>query len=233
MAESTGGKKPPQKVSAKAQASPPPQGSMLDEAAATQMLRQSWTRERASFLSRVGIVSMVLNAVLAAVIGFLAMRPVDHLYFWTSPDGTIRPLVALSEPVLSASERSQWVTQAVTNAFALDFTNFRAQLQGSRVNFTAEGHDGFLKALQSSGIMASIIQYKYIMSAVPKAAPVQVTSGRLPDGRFAWQYELPILLTFQASDKANTQEMTLQVVVVRVKETENPQGMAVARFQAK
>ena len=176
---------------------------------------------------------MILNAVFVLVIGFLAMRPVDHLYFWTNGDGAIHPLVALGEPVLSASERSLWVTQAMTGAFALDFTNYRAQIQGSRINFTTEGHDGFLKALQSSGIMASVIQYKYIMSAVPKAAPVQIASGRLPDGRFTWQYEMPVLLTFQASDKTNTQEMTLQIAVVRVKETDNPQGMAIARFQAK
>ena len=233
MTEAVIGKKLSPKPQTKAPPSPPPQGSMLEEAAATQMLRQSWTRERATFLSRVAILSMGLNAIMVVVIGFLAIRPIDHLYFWTNSDGTIHPLVALSEPVLSASERSLWVTQTITSALSMDFTNFRAQLQSSRANFTSEGHDGFLKALQSSGIMASIIQYKYIMSAVPKAAPLLVAGERLPDGRFAWQYELPVLLTFQASDKTNAQEMTLQIVVVRVKETENPKGMAIARFQAK
>ena len=213
--------------------SPPGHESMLDEAMATNMVRNAYTRERAVFLMRTIIVSITLNAVLAMVIAFLAARPIPHLYFWTDGNGTIKPLVALGEPVLSESERTIWVTQAVVQAFTMDFANYRGQLQANRINFTPEGFEAFTKAIQESGIQSSIVNFKYLLSAVPTASPVQVAAGRLPSGVYAWQYEIPMLLTYQATDRNNTQAINLQVVVVRVPETQNPRGMAIARFQSK
>ena len=206
---------------------------MLDEALATQMLRAPNTLERATFLMRMCTCSMAVNIVFAFIIVIMAVRPVDHLYFWTTGDGTIRPLVPLTEPVLSDSERAIWITQSVTEALAMDFTNFRTQLQKNRTNFTVEGFEAFNNALQNSGIMGSVISYKYVLSAVPTAAPVQVAQGNLPDGRFAWQYQLPLMLTYQSSERQNTQAMSLQLVVVRVKQTDNARGMAISRFEAR
>lgn len=227
--------KPPVKVTPRSEKLeiPPQHGDMLDEAVSTQFLRHAWTRERAAFLQRMGLGSMVMNLVLVVVLCLMALRPVDSLYFWTDGNGTIRPLIPLNEPVLSDSERANWVTQAVTQSFGMDFTNFRSQMQAFRPNFTPEGFEAFARALQDSSILPSIITNKYILSAVPRAAPLELRRGTLPDGRFSWQYQMPVLLTYQASSQSTTQEVVIEIVVVRVREVDNPRGMAIARFQAR
>ena len=222
------------KTTVKNELNPPPNnGSMLDEAMATSMVRTSYTRERAVYLMRMNIISMGVNVFFALIIAFLVAKPIPSYFFWTDGNGTIKPLVPLSEATMSESERTLWVTKAVTQAFTMDFANYRGQLQANRVNFTNEGFAAFVKALGESGIQSSVVSYKYLLSAVPTASPTQVADGRLPNGVYGWQYEVPVLLTYQATDKNNTQSLSLSIVVVRVPETQNPNGMAIARFSSK
>ncbi len=207
---------------------------MLDEALATRLVQSSYTRERAYFLMRVAVASLSLNLVLGAALGFVALRPPENRYFLSNPDGTMRPLVALNQPVLSDAERGLWVVQAVTESMTFDFTNFRSQLQRSRQFFTPDGFEAFNNALTESGILSSVNRFKYVVSAVPTGAPVQVRGGNLPgSGLYAWEYQIPLLLTYTASDRTNNQNITVSVMVVRMRETENPRGLGIARFEAR
>jgi intracellular multiplication protein IcmL len=205
---------------------------MLDEAIATQFMRHAWSRERAYFLMRVAVASVALNLLLGTALTYMATRPPEFRYFLANPDGTIRPLIALNQPVLSDAERGLWVTQAVTEALSFDFTNFRVQLERARQFFTPDGFNAFNEALVRADILSSVNRFKYVLNAVPKGAPVQLQAGNLPDGRFAWQYEIPVLLTFQASDRRNDMDILVRVMVVRTREVDNPRGLGIARFEA-
>lgn len=205
---------------------------MADDIFALCMLRDASVRKDMILTMKTCVVSLGLNIILLAMLCFVALKPTSELYYWTTGDGTVHPLNALNDPVISERERERWLSRAITNTFDMDFSNYKSRIQSNRENFTEEGFKALTEAMESSGLIKSLVNYKYRLSAVPSAVPIQVKDGLLPDTtRQAWQYQLPMLLTYEAPDnKKITQNIVVEVAIIRVRESENPRGMAMARF---
>lgn len=219
----------PAKAAAKAGAAPVLRHA--DEAVASILARDAYVRERHVFLQRVIVALAAVCVAQGAANYYLATRPVLMRYFITDDSGRIKEMQALSAPVNTLSDVSNWLTDAVTKAYTFSFANYRAELSAARVNFTGEGWKGFEKALNDSGNLRAVIDNKYVTTAVPTGAAVLVSDG-LINGRYAYKFQIPILVTYQSASQKTTQNLMVTAIVVRQPETEQVRGLGIASLIA-
>ena len=114
---------------------------MADDAIAAVMLRNSFYRDGQRKMITILIFSVIVNFILAGLLGYIITHPPEPRYFATSISGKITPIVALNAPNQSDSAVLQWANQAAIAAFSYNFVNYRSELVASSGFFTAEGWD--------------------------------------------------------------------------------------------
>ena len=226
------GEKPGDKKTSAAKASPaasdlnvPPR--LQDQAFATSLIANAYTRERATFLMRTIVVLGVCLSASVSLNLVLATKPQEFRYIWTDAEGRLREITLLNEPSLSDVEVANWVAQAISEAYSMDFANFRAQQLNAQKNFTPAGWREFQAALERSNTLQSVRANNYVLTAVPTGAPVIEKRGVI-SGRFAWLLRFPITVTFQSSQQKQSASYTLEVLVVRMAPNEHPRGIGIA-----
>lgn len=179
-------------------------------------------------------LSQWLNLALAGALvlsagahSWRALHPPQPEYFATTADGRLIPLVPISEPYVAQETLLAWVTEAVTQAYTLDYVHYRKQLTAMRPNFSDEGFKHHLQALEAAGTLEAIIKRRLVSQVVPTAPPVVVNQGVLAD-RYAWKIEMKLGLSYQgASSQSTPQALVAEVLVVRMPTHEVPRGLAV------
>lgn len=203
--------------------------SHQDMAAGTILARNALSREKYLFLVRVTMLISIVLVISVLVNLYLGIRPVEYRYFVTDPSGGIREIQTLNRPIQSQELVLNWATRSITKAYSMNFANYSQQLKDIEPSFNAAGWRGFQEALKSTGYLDKMLANQYSTSAVPKSAPVVVAQGEY-QGVWAWRLQLPILVSYKSASVSQTQEVTVDVVVVRRPETENPSGLAIAQI---
>jgi len=202
-----------------------------DEAVATILAREAYTRERHYLLIRVIMGLLVVIFLQAGANIYMAARPPKNSYFATDRDGRIQPLTPIDRPISSLTDLTTWVANSVVQAYTFDFANWRTQMSAAQTNFTPAGWRGFENALKDSGLLATVLERHYVTTAVPTSAPVLINQG-LVQGRYAWKLSMPLLVTYQSSERTVPQNLMVEIVVVRQPETEHPRGLGIAQLIA-
>lgn len=203
-----------------------------DEAVATELARNAYSRERYEFLLKTlfGLIMALVLSIGANI--YFGTREPQFRYFATDPDGNIRQLDPQQQPIQSSHEVLNWASTAITRAFTMSFANYRQELDGAKFDFTEPGWRGFEQALSARGVMDSIINNKYVTSVTPTAAPVIVAQGFV-NNSYAWKIELPILVTYESASTRTSQSMLVEATVVRRPPQEHPRGLGIAQIIAK
>lgn len=203
--------------------------SHTEMAAGTQLARDALSRERHLLNLRVTllIAGLLLISVLCNV--YLGLRPIEYRYFVTDPSGRVTEIQAINRPIQSQEMVLNWATQSITKAYSMNFANYAQQLKDIEPNFNEAGWRGYQEALKTSGYLEKMLSNQYSTSAVPKSAPVVVAQGDL-NGVWAWRLQIPIIVSYKSASVSQTQEITVDAVVVRRPETENPSGLAIAQI---
>lgn len=205
----------------------------VDSAVATELVRNAYTRERHYFLMRI-IMGLSGYAVLSLiVIAILAHKPPEYKYFSTGCDGRIKDLVALNAPVGSMEDMTNWVSNAVAQAYTFDFQNYREEFMRSKDNFTPEGWSAFHQGMTTdSKLLQSVIDNQYISTAVENGTTVLVGQGVNDAGVYTWRFQMPLLVTYQRGAKNVSQNLMVTVVVERQNQLKNPRGIGIAQIIA-
>ncbi|MES2212278.1 MAG: type IVB secretion system apparatus protein IcmL/DotI [Pseudomonadota bacterium] len=181
---------------------------------------------------RMMTLTLWLLLLAFALMGFIyfqqATRPTPK-YFATTPDGALIELIPLDEPNLSPNTLLQWATQAATASYTFNFVNYRQAFQDARIYFTPDGYNNFIKAIEASRNLEAVKQKKLVVSAVPTGVPVVVNEGRI-SGRYAWQIEMPMLISYQSANERIVQNIKLTMLVLRVSTLESPRGLGIGQF---
>lgn len=201
----------------------------IEAAAGTELARNALSRERYEFVMKVTSGIVILCIVLVVSLVYLATRPIQQRFFTTNSEGAIREIIALNKPIASEEEVLNWATQAVTKAYSMSFANYGQQLNDLKPNFIDAGWRGYEQALQRAGFIDGLLKNQYVTSAVPKKAPVVVARG-LVNNVMGWRLQIPLIVTFTSANTSSSQEINVEVTVVRRDETENPQGLGIAQI---
>jgi intracellular multiplication protein IcmL len=203
--------------------------SHVEMAAGTTLARDALSREK--YILNLRVTMFIAVALVLSVLGnvYLGVRPTEYRYFITDPGGRVTEIQAINRPIQSTEMVLNWATQSITKAYSMNFANYAQQLADIKPNFNDAGWRGYEEALKTSGYLDKMLTNQYATSAVPKSAPVIVAQGEL-NGVFAWRLQIPIIVTYKSASVSQTQDITVDVVVVRRPETEHPSGLGIAQI---
>lgn len=175
--------------------------------------------------------SFILSVALAgsiAVNGYLVWKVanLEPRYFASTDDGRIIPLIPLDEPTLSVADVIDFSQKATRRSMTLDFLNYRSQLEDSRHYFTDAGFDSFLGTMSESGILDSIRNGRFNMSASTDTG-VLAQQGVLNGRRvYIINFPLTLKLSGQTTDRPD-QRFMATVRVERISTAIDAQGVAI------
>lgn len=172
-----------------------------------------------------------LVAILASLGAFGAdiLRP-KQTYFVDPVSGHTREVFPLDEPNVTPTSLVNWVTQAVTSAYTLDFYNYQNNIDNLKQYFTINGYDNYLTALKQSGSLQKIIDDKLIVSAVAINSAIVLQEGPIDDV-YSWTVQIPLLLNYQGASTVSTQKtIVANILVNRVPTDLAPKGIGIAQI---
>ncbi len=205
----------------------PPEWGLASLGAGLAETRQSLRLAQKACL----VLSCICLLSLSAFVVTLLVRP-DPVYFGMSRDMKLLPMTPLSQPMLTDAALKNWVAEAVGASFNLDYLNWREQLTRAREYFTPPAFTSFALSLDKEGHLPLMRQQKALIHAVVQGAPVLTKSGVL-SGVLVWEFEVPLLLTYETSmGRIANNTYTVVVRVRRVSPAENVRGVAISGLVA-
>ncbi len=182
---------------------------------------------------RLGIVALfivlIIDCALAGLFFYQIKNPPQPQYFAITADGRIINNYGLEDPVFPDDHILQWSTDAVRQAFSLDFMHWSAQLQTASNKFSNEGWKYFLEALKKSNNLETLTKLKMVSNAEITGAPKLIQKTVL-GGHFLWKVQLPILVTYTNANQSIPVPMDVTLIVMRVPVEENPERIAINNF---
>ena len=175
--------------------------------------------------------AIIIVGLILTLIVYMSNSKAQDRYFATTADGRIMQLVPLNLPNMSKAAVLSWVSQAATDVMTFGYHDYTKQLQSASRHFTKTGWDSFTSALQRARIVESVQQLQQVVTAVPRSAPVILREGVVA-GRYRWQVQLPIAVTYKGAAEGRTDNLLLTLVVERVSALENPNGVGIEQWIA-
>lgn len=198
----------------------------------TVMVRNEFYRDGYRSLLRLTLMQGgVILGLLGAMYFVINVHQPENRYFATTEDGRLVPMVPLNEPNLSTPALMSWVAQAATEVMTFGFNDYRRRLQESSRNFTRRGWESFTGALQRSRVIEMVEANQQVVTAAPQGAPIVVSEG-LVAGRYQWEIQLPMVLTYQSGSRTRTDKLLITIIVVRVPRLESPNGVGIEQWIA-
>lgn len=177
------------------------------------------------------LISFLINAALVAFIYYqYATRPTPT-YFATNEDGTLKELIPLNEPYVNQEQLLSWASQAAIAAYSFNFLDYRSNLQNARKYFTPKGFDDYVKVLDSSGNLQTVIKNRLVVKPVITDVPIIVKEGLIAgEGVYGWRIQIPMLIQYvSASDKIE-QPVLATLLIKRVSTLGSSEGIAIESF---
>jgi intracellular multiplication protein IcmL len=248
MAESQSASKPnprnirPANAAAKAAAGAQPAGKApkapVDEEAemlkglGSVVIRNEFYRDGYRSLLKVAVIeAIIIVGLIGAMFFVINVHQPENRYFATTEDGRLVPMVALNEPNLSTPALMSWSAQAATEVMTFGFNDYKRRLQEASRNFTRIGWASFTSALEKARIIEMVEANQQIVTAAPTSAPVLIQEG-LVDGRYQWQIQVPMVVTYQAGSATRADKLLVTLLVVRVPKLESPNGIGIEQWIA-
>jgi intracellular multiplication protein IcmL len=213
----------------------------LKDAVATVLNRNAFYRDGYRMLLRVSLIQLVVILFLvASLVGMVLLAQTKQVYFATTSDGRIIPIVPLSEQFRSDADVAAWATIAAQNIMRFDYNDYVARLQQvqSDALFTETGWESFNKALKDSTILELAKARKLVVSLNMKqgtnSGVVFTNTGVHTDSagvlRYTWDMRFPIIIKFDGAEPPQPISATLLLRIVRVSTLQNSNGIGIEQW---
>ncbi len=217
---------------AKAQPAPPPAAPAGVDGLGTVVIRNEFYRDGYRALLKIALMeAIVIVGLILAMFYVIQVHQPENRYFATTNDGRLVPMVSLNEPNLSTPALMSWAAQSATEVMTFGFHDYRRRLQEASRNFTRIGWASFTSALDKSRIMEMVEANQQVVTAAPRSAPILISEG-LVDGRYQWQVEIPMVITYQAGSQTRADNLVITLLIVRVSKLESPNGVGIEQWIA-
>ncbi|MBL8641351.1 MAG: type IVB secretion system apparatus protein IcmL/DotI [Alphaproteobacteria bacterium] len=222
---------PPRKTGAKP--SPDQAEIQMLKTVGSVVVRNEFYRDGYRTLLRIAVIeAMIILALVGAMYFVIEVHQPENRYFATTEDGRLVPMVPLSEPNLSVPALMSWSAQAATEVMTFGFNDYKRRLQQASRNFTRLGWVSFTAALEKSRIIETVEANGQVVSAAPASAPILISEG-LVNGRYQWQVQVPLVVTYQAGSSIRDDKMLVTLLLVRVPKLESPNGVGIEQWIAR
>lgn len=180
-------------------------------------------------LRRSFLTNTILTGAVAALIGdrmWLGHHPPIPHYFYTDGKGTPREVYPLDSPVMSDSDLILWTVRSVCAVFAINFKDYRSQLNLASEHFTDRGWVAYASEFKRVGNFEKIRVSRLMGSAVPEKAPL-INSQGVIGNLYTYKVEVPLVVTFENDNVTNPQHLIVSAVVIRTIAPDHPDGVAI------
>ena len=202
----------------------------LKDAVSTVLNRNAFYRDGYRMLLRVSMIQLaVIVMLVVALIGLATTMHARQIYFATTSDGRIIPIVPLSEAYRSQADVVTWAASTAQNVMRFDYNDYRARLQQVSSDFTPTGWDSFNKALKDSNIIDAIGARKLVLNLFINGAP-EITSAGVRNGVYTWDLRMPVTIKFDGAEPPQPYSATLLLRVVRVSTLQNADGISIEQW---
>ncbi len=175
------------------------------------------------------ILTLMSNLFIGGLVYYFYSNPMEPAYFTTSVNGQFEELNPLDEPNTSDSVVRQWANIAVVDTYTFDFVNYEKSLEQVSQYFTDNGWYTFLRSLNDSNNLPTVIRKKLVVSAVAIKPPSILMKGIL-NGVYSWRIQIPMLVTYQSASDFIQQSLVVTLLVSRISTLENPKGLGIDQF---
>ena len=202
----------------------------LKDAIATVLNRNAFYRDGYRLMLRVSMIQMaVLILLVATIIGLVLTVQTKQIYFATTSDGRIIPIVPLTDEFRTKAEVITWAAETSKNVMSFGYSDYRMRLQQSSYSFTTTGWDSFNKALKDSNLIDAVTARKLVVTMDIKAAPEIISSG-VRDGRYTWDVKFPVLIKLDGAESPQPTFANLLLRIVRVSTLQNADGISIEQW---
>ncbi len=202
------------------------------KAVGSVIVRNEFYRDGYRSILKIAVIeAMIILALVGAMYFVIESHQPENRYFATTEDGRLVPMVPLSEPNLSVPALMSWSAQAATEVMTFGFNDYKRRLQEASRHFTRAGWAGFTTALEKSRIIEMVETNQQVVSAAPASAPILVSEG-IVNGRYEWQVQVPLVITYQAGASVRSDRLTINIVIVRVPKLESSNGVGIEQWIA-
>src|SRR3990167_5652792 len=178
-----------------------------------------------------GMIALLL--LMIAVVGLvtyqLEHRPLPA-FFAQQEDGQKMELTAFYEPNLLPQTILTWASKAAIMAYTFKFQaeSYNEALKLVHPYFTPKGWREYLGPVVS--LIDTIEKNQLFVYSVVAGTPVIVNQGPLPQIDYAWRVQIPFLVTYVSANTVYNRKFYVQLMIVRVPTSENPQGIGIEQF---
>lgn len=202
----------------------------LKDAIATVLNRNAFYRDGYRLMLRITAIQLfVLMVLVATIIGLVLTIQTKQVYFATTSDGRIIPIVTLSESYRSQAEVVTWAAETTKSVMSFDYADYRARLQQSSYSFTTTGWDSFNKALKDSNMIEAVTAHKLVVTMDIKAAP-EIISSSVRNGVYTWDVKFPVLIRMEGPESPQPLLADLLLRIVRVSTLQNADGISIEQW---
>lgn len=193
------------------------------------------------FSNRILLYVVVLLAVVCILLGVglgllgwyttQKVSKIEKQYFASGPNGSLYQLTPLNAPMGGDEQAISFTTHCMYRATRLDYVNYLRQLsETERDCFTGEGYKSYRANLDRTGITSKLKdpKAKLVMSSNIGPGEFLVREPRIIGGvaRMTYTLRFPMDIVFNGDTTRPFQGM-LEVDVLRVDETQRPEGLAI------
>lgn len=172
-------------------------------------------------------VALLVSVVANGLLGWRAFYP-DRQYF-ASDNGRIFPLIPLSQPYRKSADVIQSARDTLTKTFALDFVNWRSQLQDVKKYYTRDGFQSVVKSLDTIGVLDTVRNRRMNMNISARAGVI--TKEGLEEGRYVWYVEIPFDLRLGGqTSRLPDQTFLAHVRMERVPTLDSIEGIGIGQL---
>lgn len=140
--------------------------------------------------------------------------------------------IALDKANASSSEVLSWSQDKLLEIYSYNFMNYHDVIKYIKNFFTQPGYDSYLKALDESKNRDVLESQKLIVYAVPAGGAVVEHEG-IVDGIYEWNIKVPLLVSYRNDHGTIQRKLDVNLIVVRVPNTESERGYAIHAIRAK
>ena len=202
----------------------------LKDAISTVLNRNAFYRDGYRLMLRISVIQLsVIVLLIGTVIGLVLTIQVKQIYFATTSDGRIIPIVPLSDEYRTKAEVITWAAETAKNVMRFDYADYRARLQQSSYSFTTAGWDSFNKALNDSKMLDAVQARKLVVTMDIKAAPEIINSG-VRTGVYTWDVKFPVVIKLDGPESPQPTVANLLLRIVRVSTLQNADGISIEQW---
>jgi len=176
------------------------------------------------------LLNILVIGALSYFIYYIQSNEPGPFYFAVSDKGKIISDYPINSPgrYRDTSKLLAWAEDAATNAFTINFIQYRQQIQTAQEYFTNYGYKQFQGALESSNILNTILDQNLYLIPIITAPATLEGQGDSSQG-WGWRVKVPMLLVFQNSSESLTQPIDLTLTILRRSSLQTKYGLGIVQ----